>query len=106
MDNVLDKRIIKSVSTFKQALIAAGYKIDGVYIFGSQAKGGQHQWSDIDVAVVSPDFNDETTNYFVKLSQLSWKIDEAIEPHAIHPDELKNKYSTFAHEVKKYGIAV
>ena len=30
--------------------------VDGVYLFGSYAKGTADEWSDIDLAVVSPEF--------------------------------------------------
>jgi len=32
--------------------------VDKVIIFGSQAKGKAHKWSDIDVCIISPKFKD------------------------------------------------
>ena len=34
--------------------------VDGVYLFGSYAKGTADEWSDIDLAIVSPDFGKGT----------------------------------------------
>jgi predicted nucleotidyltransferase len=35
------------------------YRLDSAYLFGSYAKGTSNQWSDIDLAVVSPDFSED-----------------------------------------------
>ena len=35
------------------------YRLDSAYLFGSHAKGKSNQWSDIDLAVVSPDFSED-----------------------------------------------
>ena len=37
-------------------LISDKIKIDGIYLFGSYAGGSAHNYSDIDIAVLSPDF--------------------------------------------------
>jgi uncharacterized protein len=43
----------------RQALLAQGLRIEKLVLFGSQAKGTAREESDIDVAVVSPDFRDK-----------------------------------------------
>jgi predicted nucleotidyltransferase len=40
-----------------------------IILFGSYAKGTAHEWSDIDIAVVSPDFNH--IEYFTALKMLN-----------------------------------
>ncbi len=35
-------------------------RLEAVYLFGSSAKGRTHQWSDIDLAVISPDFSGDS----------------------------------------------
>ena len=37
-------------------VISDKIKIDGIYLFGSYAKGTQHKYSDIDIAVLSQEF--------------------------------------------------
>ncbi len=34
------------------------YRLDSAYLFGSRAKEASDQWSDIDLAFVSPDFSE------------------------------------------------
>ena len=41
---------------YLQAVRAAGVTIRSAYLFGSHALNKQHEWSDIDVALVSDDF--------------------------------------------------
>ena len=35
------------------------YSIMGAYFYGSHAKGTSHKWSDIDLAIISPDFSED-----------------------------------------------
>lgn len=37
-------------------LTGQNLKLEAVYLFGSQARGNAHEWSDIDLAIVSSDF--------------------------------------------------
>lgn len=41
------------------------YKIDCIILFGSYAKGTESEYSDIDIAIVSEDF-DEVSDFFIK----------------------------------------
>ena len=45
-------------------LISSEIRIKGVYLFGSYAKGNSHEYSDIDLALVSDDF--EGSRFFDK----------------------------------------
>jgi predicted nucleotidyltransferase len=84
---------------------SAGIPVEKVYIFGSQAKGTARPDSDIDIAIVSPIFGKDVFDERLKLMHLR-KKDYDIEPHPLHPNDLNRKWSTFIHEVKKYGIPV
>lgn len=105
MDRKPNQQILNSATKFKQQLEKAGYNIQAFYIFGSHAKGHPHQDSDIDIAVISPDFNPQKS-YFSTLSILSHPINPLFEPHALHPDEFNNKYSALATEIKTHGILI
>jgi predicted nucleotidyltransferase len=35
-----------------------GIRVEAIVLFGSYAHGTPHEWSDIDLAVISPDFED------------------------------------------------
>ena len=50
----VDTIILKNVRAFLDKLKLAGIHISKAYIFGSYVTGQADKWSDIDVAVVSP----------------------------------------------------
>ncbi len=62
------------------ALLEKDKRISKIFLYGSHAKGLATKWSDIDVAVVSPDFSDDLFEERVRLMILGLGIDERIEP--------------------------
>ena len=56
--------MVTSATELKQAidefiqLLQKGIRVEAVILYGSYAHGKPHQWSDIDLAVISPDFED------------------------------------------------
>ncbi len=53
--------------------------IDSVVLFGSWANGNPDQFSDIDLAIFSPDFGYHKLKELQFLSKIAWEIDTAIE---------------------------
>ena len=45
----------KAVADFIERL-QKGIRIEAVILYGSYAQGAPHEWSDVDIAVISPDF--------------------------------------------------
>jgi uncharacterized protein len=56
------------------------HKIELAFLYGSYAKGVSNQWSDIDIAIVSPDFSDDLLQERQVLTKLAIPIDNRIEP--------------------------
>ena len=79
-----------------------GIKIDSAYLFGSFAKGTEHKWSDIDVAIISSDFSDNRFEEGVRLMILSHDIDNRIEPVPFRPETFIDE-DPLAWEIKKTG---
>ena len=102
----LNSSIEQTVRSYRQVLGEAGLPIDKILVFGSQAKGTARQWSDVDVAVVSSEFGRDYHNDLLRLLELRENISLAIEPHPMTPEELQDPWSSFASEVRKYGIPV
>jgi len=50
------KHILTIIAEFRKILESTGVKVEKIILFGSYANGTQHEWSDIDLVVVSPDF--------------------------------------------------
>ena len=44
-----------AISAFVRSL-QAGVRVEAVILYGSYVRGNAHEWSDIDLAVISPDF--------------------------------------------------
>ncbi len=89
-------RYIKEVNKY--------YKVEAIYLFGSYAKGTEHEDSDIDIAVITSDFNNDIFDEQLKLKKLRWNIDLRIEPHIIKTEDYKNIRTPFIKEVIDTGI--
>jgi len=87
---------------------AAGVPVSEVHLFGSRARGKEHDWSDIDLCVVSTAFGKDYSEEMSLLLTLTTKMDSPvpIEPIPFAPGDLKEKYSTLASEIRKYGKRV
>jgi len=79
------------------------YRLDSAYLFGSRAKGASDQWSDIDLAVVSPDFSEDLYEERLALMRLAAAIDDRIEPKSFRP-EMFTPNEPLVDEIQKHGI--
>ena len=100
----IDSRIMDSIKKYIEK-ISHYYKIEAIILFGSYAKGTENEDSDIDIAIISSDFNDIIEDG-AKLIGLTWKIDTRIEPHPITTEDYKNVSNPFIREVVDTGIKV
>ena len=78
---MLDRSVVASVQSYLESIEREGVDSPVGVIFGSQATGGTHEWSDIDLVVVSPRFDSE---YGCPEVDMLWRIagrlDSRIEP--------------------------
>lgn len=72
------------------------------YLFGSFAKGQEHEDSDIDIALVIGNMQDFFTTQ-IQLMRLRRNVDLRIEPHPFGEDEFTES-NPFAFEIQKSGI--
>ncbi len=79
------------------------YRIVGAYLYGSFAKGTSNKWSDIDVAIISPDFSDDLFEERLNLMKLAASIDDRIEPKPFKK-ELFDPNDPLVDEIQKSGI--
>jgi len=69
------------VNRYLHALRGAGIVVDQAVLFGSQARGEAHEWSDIDLLIVAAQFDDRRDRSTVNLLwQLAARVDSRIEP--------------------------
>jgi uncharacterized protein len=99
----VDHNVIIPVKQFLRRISQCGIHIEAAYLFGSYAHNKANQWSDIDVAVVSPDFSDDRLAERIRLMRLSADIDSRIEPVPFHTLNFKD-VDPLAGEIIKNGI--
>lgn len=87
------------------ALLQKDKRISKIFLYGSHAKGLATKWSDIDLAVVSPDFSDDLFEERVRLMRLGLGIDERIEPSPFRPEDF-NENDPLVSEINKSGIEI
>jgi len=78
------------------------YTILQAYLFGSYAKGTNHEDSDIDVAVVVKNVSDIIDTQ-IEMMKLRRRIDLRIEPHPFILSDF-NQNDPLVNEILKYGI--
>ena len=101
---IINREIMKSIQKYLEK-ISQYYKIDAIILFGSYAKGTENENSDIDIAIISSDFNDIIDDG-AKLIGFTWKIDTRIEPHPIKKKDFDEVSDYFIKEVIDTGIKV
>ncbi|MCD4742726.1 MAG: nucleotidyltransferase domain-containing protein [Desulfobacteraceae bacterium] len=98
--------VFQKVQSFLDKLHKAGFHISKAYIFGSYARGGEvDKWSDIDVAIVSPQISNDRFEERVRLTKLALSVDDRLEPLPFNLDSF-NDNDPFVRQIKEEGVAV
>ena len=84
------KQIRKIIRDFINAVKENNINVEFVFLFGSYADNKANEDSDIDIAVISPDFGKDFFDECVKLKEISEKFDFDISPRAYSLEEYKN----------------
>jgi uncharacterized protein len=90
---------------FINKLDKSNFKISKAYLFGSYAKGTFNEWSDIDIALVSENFEG---NRFVdkqKIRKIKASIDYDISPLPYRPEDFTED-DLFVKEIIETGIRI
>ena len=103
MSKIEAKKVVKQ---YAGALKKARYPFSALYLFGSHARGRAHQWSDIDVAVISDSLKKNRDKNRFLLWDLRMGIDTRIEPHGFTAKEFANNADPLAYEIRKTGIRI
>lgn len=84
--------------------ISTRYSIKQAFLFGSFAKGTNHEDSDIDIAIIVNNIVDIIDTQ-IDLMKLRRRIDLRIEPHPFLVSDF-NQSNPVVNEILKYGIAI
>ena len=98
--------VINTVRSYAKEINQAGVNLRKVILFGSFAKGTQHEWSDIDVALVADDFTGVGFLDRQRFSGIGIKNPYiGIEP-LTYPTDYFQEGDPFIEEIKKTGIEI
>ena len=95
----------KIINEYIQVLKADRLPIQRVLLYGSYAKGKHHQWSDVDLCVISPKFKNpwQATQYLWSKRIFSRKA--TIEPIGMTLKDFRRP-SSLTQEIKRTGIKI
>jgi predicted nucleotidyltransferase len=98
--------VIETVRNYAGEIEAKGVHLRAVILYGSFAKGTQHEWSDIDVALVADEFtgfsfDDKKLFPYVGIKKPYIRIETKTYPTAYF-----NEGDPFIDEIKKEGIVI
>jgi predicted nucleotidyltransferase len=102
----MKKEIEEKLNNFARVLRTNNIPLRKMFLFGSVARGQEHEWSDIDVGVVSEMFNKNRFDEAVHLRILALGVDAAISPFPLHPDDLNDRFDTVAEAIRREGIEI
>lgn len=102
---MVKKEIVKKVNDFVKEIKKHKINVTKVIIYGSRVSGKYHEFSDIDVAVVSPDFGKDRYKEGSRLFEIASKIDPLIEPVPVSEDSYENDtWIPLIYEIRKNGV--
>jgi len=97
---------IKTVKNYAKEINKTGVNLHKVILFGSFAKGTQHEWSDIDVALVADDFTGVGILDTPRFSRINLQTPYIrIEP-ITYPTDYFIESDPFIEEIKNTGIEI
>ena len=97
----MDKRDALNFAQEYASLVRNNYDCKQVFLFGSYTKETHHDESDIDIAVILSEFENQI-EIQVELMRLRRKIDSRIEPHPFREKDF-NMSNPVASEILKFG---
>ena len=99
---MVKKRIVKSIKNYLKAVNQEGIPVKFGVLFGSYAKGKEHEWSDIDLLVVSSRYDKKWTHKdWAKLWFIAAHTDFRIEPIPVGEKQFKKSRDSMIIEIAR-----
>ena len=98
--------VIETVRNYAREIEANGVNLHTVILYGSFAKGTQHEWSDIDVALVADEFSGFTFNDCDLFPYVGIKKPYIRIEAKTYPTDYFQEGDPFINEIKKTGIKI
>lgn len=104
---VKDKALIKDTINLFIEEVERHYDVETVILFGSWVKRTADEYSDIDLAIVAPEFGKNRLKEAQFLSKIAWEVDAAIEAIPYSVDEYNSVDTTcFLYKIIQDGEVV
>ena len=100
-----DKDIKQIITEYALQLRNAGIPVEKIILFGSYARNMAKENSDIDLAVVLKEIEEDRFTTRLKLMKYCRNFDDVIEPHPFSNEDF-NMQNPFAAEIMKDGITL
>jgi len=97
---------IEMVRNYAKNIEAHGIKLRAVFLYGSFAKGTQHEWSDIDVAMVADEFSGFTFDDKKLFPYMGFKSPYTRIETKTYPTDYFKQGDPFIEEITKTGIKI
>ena len=105
----MDKKINNIIKRYREFLEKSGIRVKKIILYGSYASGKAKEWSDIDLVVISNDFEKmDLWERLVMLGRITTKIMEPLEVLGYTEGEYlsQGKGTFLGDEVKLSGVEV
>lgn len=104
---MVNSEIKDIVIKFVNTLINKGIQVEKAILFGSYLSGRYSNYSDIDIAIVSPDFGKDRFEEGKILFQTAWRVDPRIEPIPISSESYENDtWVPLIYEIRHNGLEI
>ncbi len=97
--------ILNKTKKFLEIIRESGIIVEEAYLFGSWVQGKANEWSDIDLAIVSPNFEGNRFYDRRKLDDALLEVDTDIQVHPYRPEDF-NESNPFVVEILRTGIRI
>jgi uncharacterized protein len=95
------------VNRFVEAVSSRGVNVDKAILYGSHATGNESKDSDLDVAVISPDFGKDRFKEGTMLMKLAWRIDLRLHPVPLSVESFaQDTWIPLVHEIKAHVVEI
>jgi predicted nucleotidyltransferase len=99
---MVDEAVLKAIKRYLQMLSAQGVPVKAGVLFGSYVTGKTHEWSDIDLLVISPRFDEKFERTDIDLLwHIAADVDSRIEPIAVGEQQFINDNISFIIETAR-----
>jgi len=99
-----DAALMGELARFRGRLVSVLGRVDHVVLFGSHARGETHEWSDVDVMVVSPAFHGMSQIRRAARARGAWDLPHPVDILCYTPEEfedLRHQISIVRHALEE-----